>query len=526
MNFQINQFCNSVNQMFVTFNRGASIDDKPDLGEKIGKIGLGLLHIGFGKHISVESFSKCTQKFSFKKTVYTLAWKVSALVLFIFAYRFFVPLAVIGCLGTLYSTSRQKIFRLYTERADLPGELFQKAVNLLNNQNSWGEMPKASSGKTRVYLPNELPEVVLKESGGKSTQRRKQMDQVRVILEEQGSENLIIPLARQHENYLIEERLPIHADCYHNMDLYQSNPRLFDDAVREMTRLFSKVYLSDLVVFSIHPLGNLEGVENQVRYDNLPLYIVEENGEKKGKIGLIDLEHLDEQPSPEGLETLVRIFPNHLDLIKEEAKKLRMEIDDSKLDAAAIKGKKYLQLGYLDHLAWLEKKKITSENAFQSFEISIERQKEIAQVIEKELEILNEGVNNISKGKRDVEQPKKGFLDGKINQKFALNIVDTVIKNMQQQIKEKQDEILNKTKQKKTFTSTELVNFRSPQCSREELYNSITQFLKSPGQCYAGEDAADQLVCIIGKELAKGGELFSFDPAFYTYAHNRCWIRY
>ena len=83
--------------------------------------------------------------------------------------------------------------------------------------------------------------------------------------------------------------------------------------------MFSKSFLCDLVSHHNIPLGMIEGVGDFVRYDNLPLYVITKNGKKEGRIGLIDLEHFKNKPNEKGLETLARIFPYHLEIIKEEA---------------------------------------------------------------------------------------------------------------------------------------------------------------------------------------------------------------
>ena len=182
-------------------------------------------------------------------------------------------------------------------------------------------IPQAPEGKTRVYLPKAMPEVVLKKSGReKAIERFHQMQEVRSILEAQRSSHLIIPKANLCQEFLVEERLPINADDFHNMGLYLSHPELFDEAVREMVRLFSKIYLSDLLGGKHDFLGRIEGVGEGVRYDNLPLFIEEENGKRVGKIGLIDLESLNNEPSYRGLATLARIFLHDLSIIKEEAR--------------------------------------------------------------------------------------------------------------------------------------------------------------------------------------------------------------
>ncbi len=391
------------------------------------------------------------------------------------------------------------------------------------------DMPRAHGGKTRVYLPKGALEVVLKESGEEdSIKRFGQMERIRSILESQRSSHLIIPTAAVCGKFLVEERLPINVDRYYNMGLYIENPGLFDESVREMTRLFSKVYLSDLVSFQYHPSNNIVG--DTIRYDNLPLYIEEVNGIRTGKIGLIDLEHMYEEPSAKGLATLVRIFPYHKDLIIEEATKLGISINKPNLKKRALDGKKYLQEGYIAHRDWLTKKKINSETATETFEVDANRTTAIIEVVEKELLKMNSGQCDILK--------EKGYLDGHIRsflnenpakeaKELACIIGPLFIKNITKAIREEQNRILG-THKDKASSESEIIALRSPAFRRHEVYNGVVALLKESGKNthYDGSNIADQLFCTVAKELVKGQELFSFDPGFNSGGHEFCWIRY
>ena len=89
-----------------------------------------------------------------------------------------------------------------------------------------------------------MPEVVLKNSGRHiAVKRFHQMQKVRKILEAQGSTHLVIPKANLCQEFFVEQRLPINTDSLYNMGLYLAHSNFFDDAVREMTRLYSKVYI-------------------------------------------------------------------------------------------------------------------------------------------------------------------------------------------------------------------------------------------------------------------------------------------
>ena len=408
-------------------------------------------------------------------------------------------------------------------RHGLPDYYYDSYAPLLNNRSK--DMTRANGGKTKVYLPKEMAEVVFKKSGEASTKRFQQMREVRDIVERQGSTHLVIPRADFYRGYLVEDRLPINTDAYHNMALYLENSSLFDDAVRELTRLFSKVYLSDLVSSQKNPLSRIVG--DFVRYDNLPLYI-----EKKvGKFGLIDLEHMENRSKGKGdwyneeLTTLVRIFPHHLDIIRDEAEKLKMKFSETSLLESAKKGEKYLSEGYTHHLQWLKEKGVNLTNATQLFEIKPERVATLTDIIERELLKLNQGVNDYFTRIGCSDEPKKNFLIGNPEEaakEFAPLIYNQFIQNL----KNKLTEQLNR---KAILFEFDMVDARSPYMESPELYKSIEEFLenritKENSWFDLTIDICEQLVHVIIDELVKGGEIW------YCYAPKRSrppyWIRW
>jgi hypothetical protein len=306
-----------------------------------------------------------------------------------------------------------------------------------------------------------------------------------------------------------------------------------------LTRLFSRVYLTDLVGYQDHPLGHIAGVGDFVRYDNLPMYVVEENGKKEGKIGLIDLEHMQEGSNSQGLETLVKIFPLHLDVIKNEASKLKMKVNKDSLDASAEKGRKYLQAGFIDHLKWLKQKGVSTKISPQPFQVSSQRVEEMTSLLEKELLKLNQGVNDIFVRKRYQHKPQKNFFTEnpeEIAKELAASITPLIISNIKAQIEKSQNEQLSKI-QTKDMTESQLVSLRSPIITRPKLHKGVANLISKNKKIKfekndfltklrdAG-DIAEQLTYVIMEELVKGGEIFYFDPAYYTGGHNVCWIRY
>ena len=179
---------------------------------------------------------------------------------------------------------------------------------------------RSSHGMAPVYLPPELPTLVVKHLKTEIECRLQHKQLIRAILTSQQSRHLVIPRATSFcGEFLVEERLPINTDPRHNMQLYSSNLKLFDRAVQEMTNLFGKIFIEDLM--QIRDESKLI-----VRYDNMPLMITEDDdGMKTGKIGLIDLGRVRKQirhatTAIDGMRTIISMFPMHVDLIIATAK--------------------------------------------------------------------------------------------------------------------------------------------------------------------------------------------------------------
>ncbi|MBS0626723.1 MAG: hypothetical protein JSS09_00750, partial [Verrucomicrobia bacterium] len=147
----------------------------------------------------------------------------------------------------------QKVWRGFSQRDSYPcaffGEMircdarlplpFRPAYSDLCKESTLSVMEKAKGGKTTVYLPTTLP-IVIKECG-----REKAIDRLyKMIVVRSFSRpfsNIVVPKAALHGKFMIEERLPINIDRYHNVRTYLDNLPLFDQAVKDMVYLFFKV---------------------------------------------------------------------------------------------------------------------------------------------------------------------------------------------------------------------------------------------------------------------------------------------
>jgi hypothetical protein len=430
----------------------------------------------------------------------------------------------------------------------LSGNLFSKYQVLSEQINSgrFQGIPRSSTGKTAVYFPIEMPKIILKKSGRKdAVERFHQAQDVRTILKSQNSFCLIIPNSRPCGEFLIEDRLPINVDSYHNIRVYSEEPRLFDNAVREMTRLFSQRFLTDLITFGKSPLGHMKGCGGYIRYDNLPLYITEENGKREGKIGLIDLEHMQKISDCtdlnkfhlEALKTLVKIFPLHLEIIQQEAVECNIEVENEILETVCESGKKYLDLAYSSYANWLTERSFLNKD---SFEITQIRQEELASVVKKELLKLNQGDNDLFERANCDGIASKNFFTGDVeikSKEFSTEIARLIIEEISDFIKGSQE------KWPCDVTSiSDVISLRSLQVRREKIHDEkVSDYIylqREKGEIenlspvlYFGNQfeenlIAEQLVYVVMKELIKGGELFHFDPGYYRAGNDHCWIRY
>jgi hypothetical protein len=510
-----------------------SVDGIPaDMGQKLGHVGLGLLRIGFGKTIRVTNLPNNT---AFENLKYSPILRIVAIALFIIAYKATLPLVLIGLLGRVCSTSHSATFDRYmekkrideaattiqkmirghqTRKAHLPQSLYPKYRQEVLRIHETNEPRAPLPGLAPVYLPQVMPDVILKKCGRrKAVDRFHQMQVMRSILQSQHCTHLVVPEANLCEEYLIEKRLPINPNLYHNMALYLSQPRSFDQAVRELTRVFSKATINDLIFThnkGKHFLSYLDCNTGTIRFDNLPLYIVEENGKQVGKIGLIDLDKFTEESNPENLHILAQIFPYHLDTIKEEARKLRMEFVDSELDGKAEDGKRYFQLAYVDYFQWQHQKGISASSPL--FSINSERIATLITLVEQELLNLTQGKLGI----RDWNGDLLGynFLTNNLEQtarELAHNYTASIINNLTNLAQAAYEKAL--LKQQAEGITEQPMSLRYLGLSKFDLCKTATAELYQHQNTTQEEDKARDisfhLLNLIIQELVRGGEWFS-----------------
>lgn len=188
-------------------------------------------------------------------------------------------------------------------------------------------IPRATDGKTVVYLPLDVEKVVIKETGSAQAKKRfAQNEAMRTVVRSAGLDKFIIPRARLYKELLIEERLPISSNPGNNARLYLSSPELFDELACQMTQLFKWAYIDYLV-----EKNKDDDHLMRIRYDNIPFICTEKEGKPSVSIGLIDLERSSVGEKIKSVRhkifILSSIFPLHTSIIEEESNKNGMLVE-------------------------------------------------------------------------------------------------------------------------------------------------------------------------------------------------------
>ncbi|MDP1608338.1 MAG: hypothetical protein Q8L98_03375 [Chlamydiales bacterium] len=214
----------------------------------------------------------------------------------------------------------------HTQSDRLPFSLFEQATSLMAAVDV-RSFPRASNGRTPVYFPDSLPDIIFKESGHPQNKiRLKKMIQARRLCQENGYQLLKIPTARISGNFLIEERLPIERvlDQKTQIGLYIEHQECFTEAAIELTSFLCQAKVPDLSGQTKDPWQSLCNTSIP-RHDNAVIYLDKEG---QGHIGLIDLEDFQQMPNTfNACMQCIRFFPYHFEEILSTAKNFDPKIE-------------------------------------------------------------------------------------------------------------------------------------------------------------------------------------------------------
>jgi hypothetical protein len=266
----------------------------------------------------------------------------------------------------------QKIYE-QKERHMLSYFLFERARTYTEDSVKLANAPKAPQGacKYKIYMPQDVP-VVIRECANKSDfDRFPQMTQARAICSENNLHHVVVPKARQHGNFIIEERLPNdNASTIKGMVFYYENRAAYTEVVEEFTSFLCFGYLSDIVGDNKHIINYLMFSEVP-RFDNLLLYFTEHGKEKLYNIGIVDLETFELnslKPSAfqvyQALASSVQLFPYHFNVIIERGKKF-CNIEQKEiviLSEKCLRSRELYKIVCEGNLSFYQKHNITLQN--------------------------------------------------------------------------------------------------------------------------------------------------------------------
>lgn len=212
----------------------------------------------------------------------------------------------------------QSLWRGYRIRRNfLPKALYNLGVQFIKQCPKMTDVPKAASGVTDVFLPEDLPLVFKALGGQRSKNRFFTMWKARDLCLKNGYKHLLVPKACPYAEYNVEGRLPVHTVAQREqIALYEENKEKFSKVVEEFAGFLCQCIFPDILTFT-HPYLKKDKIPLG-RCDNIPLLI----NNNMGEIALIDLgghqlrEHklsLDE--AVECAKTAIFIFPYHFDEI-------------------------------------------------------------------------------------------------------------------------------------------------------------------------------------------------------------------
>lgn len=401
--------------------------------------------------------------------------------------------------------------------------LFAQAKRHLDSSENLSSLPRATSGATPVYLPQDA-DIVLKSCGAhRAKERLEKMRQALALCEKNAYIHLVVPQARVCGNFIIEARLPIATDgLKEQICLYMENSSRFTAAVQEFAGFMAQATLLDTSGNYPNPYG-IDTEACYGRYDNLPLYLDRD----EGKIGLVDLETFY-LPAHRMLGAelallicleLVRLFPQHLNEIIASVRNFYPPIEGlrQKMQKEQERVLEFFDEVYTSHLRFLLGKGITNADAQKVFEPTEERKNAITKV-------LCEAVNQ-----------KSVFWTGRtcISEVFERKcpaIIDLITTFLKDSLVANRQHV-----QQSTLSCDQLTIVRTLQFSDSTpLYGKLQQRIAQELLVLnlGNEDFTGQLAGIVTqtvfKELEKGGEIAYYSPKAYCskgsarYVYQQC----
>lgn len=409
----------------------------------------------------------------------------------------------------------QKHVRGWIARKDfLPRKLFpayRRACDQFLSTNK-DIFPRAEGGSTDVYLPPEAPQIVMKHTKNPrvTLYRFRRMQAVRRKIRELGCKRILVAEAQRYKEFLIEKRFMINISTVHNIELYVSNLKAFDQAILELSRLAGKVRLGDVIAYGRTALSS---VPERVRYDNLALSVREEDGEKIGEIILIDLEH--SKLGGTGAEVLIRMFPYHADTIKRETQAAGItgiDFNENLCKLAERRGLKSIQDSYFNFADWLEEGGIFQDVRKHKLHLSQKREEELVRVVCDVLIDIEQAGAQMGRGTFPTYVDTEKFAEDiarllvRLCLTNLMNCIEGHLAAFSKECPSKADVMAYRAR---------MFGLQHFMCSiyKNSLYNSCGHVFEDlvEGEEAISQDIVLELFVVLMQELEKGREVYSFD---------------
>lgn len=341
--------------MFVSFDKTLANEYGPDTAESLGNLLSYPVNRGFGSLVAVKTVGhKSLPLFSTK--VVSICTQICCIIATILLAPIILLMALAGIIAYNCSTSYQQTKALFSKwlcnsmntletfqektkpiitlQKHLKGFLIRKP--LLNralfsqyktvcekiNSGLLDNIDCINRDGEISYIAKELPFLIFKKVGAQQAKQHIQKNvALNACLANAAVKNIQVLPANAYKDFLVEQKA-FGQGPLDTLITYQVRPQSFNDIVKDLLKLFQTYYFPELFYEPKHLLRDLP-------YNHLLLNFQQpslSDPRTNPRLYLTGISEIRKQPTPNLVEKLISLFPQHGDLICEEAVKYRIPI--------------------------------------------------------------------------------------------------------------------------------------------------------------------------------------------------------
>lgn len=341
--------------MFVSFDKTLANEYGPDTAESLGNLLSYPVNRGFGSLVAVKTLGHKSDPF-FSIKIVSICTRICCIIATILLAPIILLMALAGIIAYNCSTSYQqtkalfsdwlrnsvKTFEMFQEQTKpiitlqkrLKGYLIRKP---LLNRALFSEYKtvceKINSGlldnidcinrdEQLSYIAKELPSLIFKKVGAQQAKQHIQQNiALNACLANAAVKNIQVLPSSAYKDFLVEQKA-FGQGPLDTLITYQVRPQSFNDIVKDLLKLFQTYYFPELFYEPKHLLRDLP-------YNHLLLNFQQpsfSDSRTNPRLYLTGISEIRKQPTPNLVEKLIFLFPQHEDLICEEAVKYRIPI--------------------------------------------------------------------------------------------------------------------------------------------------------------------------------------------------------